>query len=101
MSKFDNLFNQLMNENELPAMPPRIHPNPQQAYPNIGSSKAPLNDDQAAKMIADKIKGTPNLSVATLKQYVQKYLPMVGKSPKDVDFLAANVMEILQDQGLM
>ena len=101
MTKFDTLFNQIVNENELPPMPPRMHPSPQQAYPNIGSGKTALNDDQAAKMIADKIKGTPNLSVATLKQYVQKYLPMVGKSPKDVDFLAANVMEILQDQGLM
>lgn len=101
MTKFDILFNQIVNENELPPMPPRMHPSPQQAYPNIGSGKTALNDDQAAKMIADKIKGAPNLSVATLKQYVQKYLPMVGKSPKDVDFLAANVMEILQDQGLM
>jgi len=101
MSKFDSLFNQLMNENELPAMPPRMHPAGDKAYPNMQSGKAPLGDDQAAQMIADKIKGAPNLSVATLKQYVQKYLPMVGKSPKDVDFLAANVMEILQDQGLM
>jgi hypothetical protein len=101
MSKFDTLFNQIVSENELPAMPPRMHPNPQQAYPNMSSGKAPMGDDQAAKMIADKIKGTPNLNIQTIKQYVQKYLGMVGKAPTDVDHIAAGVYDILDTQGLL
>ena len=60
-----------------------------------------MNDEDAARKIADKIKGTPNLSVPTIKQYVAKYLEMVGKNPTDVDHIAANVYDILQQQGLV
>lgn len=63
--------------------------------------KVLMNDDEAAKRIAEKIKGTPNLSVPTIKQYVAKYLEMVGKNPTDVDYIAANVYDILHQQGLV
>lgn len=56
------------------------------------------SDDQAAQMIADKIQGTPNLNINTIKQYVTRYLGMVGKSPTDVDFLAAQVLDILEQK---
>ena len=59
-----------------------------------------LSDEQAAKMIADKIRGTPNLNINTIKQYVSKYLGMVGKAPTDVDYLAAQVHDILSQQGV-
>lgn len=60
-----------------------------------------MSDEDAARKIAEKIKGTPNLSVPTIKQYVAKYLEMVGKNPTDVDHIAANVYDILQQQGLV
>lgn len=63
-------------------------------------NEASLSDEAAAQKIADKIKGTPNLTVPTIKQYVKKYLGMVGKNPSDVDFLAAHVHDILSGKGL-
>jgi len=60
-----------------------------------------IPDDVAAKKIAEKIKGTPNLNVPTLKMYVKKYLPMVGKSSTDVDYITALVYDELQSLGLM
>jgi hypothetical protein len=58
-------------------------------------------DEVAAKKIADKLKGTPNLNVATIKMYVAKYLPMVGKGEKDVDHLTALVHDNLSELGLV
>lgn len=59
-----------------------------------------MSDELAAKKIAAKIQGTPDLNVAKIKQHVNKYLTMVGKQPSDVDHLAALVNSQLQDKGL-
>jgi hypothetical protein len=59
-----------------------------------------VSDEQAAKIIADKIRGTPNLNIQNIKMYVTKYLGMVGKAPTDVDFIAAHVNDILSAQGM-
>lgn len=59
------------------------------------------SDQLAAQQIASKIKGTPNLTVSSIKQYVTKYIPMVKKSPADVPYLTALVHSLLQDDGLV
>jgi hypothetical protein len=59
-----------------------------------------ISDELAAQKIAAKLQGTPDLNIAKIKQYVTKYLTMVGKQPSDVDYLAALVNNQLQDQGL-
>ena len=59
-----------------------------------------LSDDRAAKIIADKIKGTPNLNIQNIKLYVKKYLAMVGKAPNDVDYISSLVYDILDSQGM-
>lgn len=60
-----------------------------------------IPDDVAAKKIVEKIKGTPNLNIATLKMYVAKYLPMVGKKETDVDHLTSLVHDNLSEMGLI
>ena len=69
-------------------------------YESLVQSRAPMSDEQAAKMITDKIKGTPNLNIQNIKMYVQKYLGLVGKAPSDVDFIAAMVHDNLQNMGM-
>lgn len=59
----------------------------------------PMTDEMAASKIKEKIMGTPNLTMPVIKQYVTKYLGMVGKNPSDVDFLAALVWEKMQNGG--
>lgn len=59
----------------------------------------PMTDDMAASKIKEKIMGTPNLTMPVIKQYVTKYLGMVGKQQSDVDFLAALVWEKMQNGG--
>jgi hypothetical protein len=54
-------------------------------------------DEQAARMIFDKIKGTPNLTIPTIKSYVKRYLDMVGKNPGDIDYLASLVYSHVED----
>jgi hypothetical protein len=56
-----------------------------------------ISDELAAKQIFDKIKGTPNLTISTIKQYVKRYLPMVNKNESDIDYLSALVYSELQD----
>lgn len=63
-------------------------------------NRAPMSDEQAAKMIADKIKGTPNLNMQNIKMYVQRYLGLTGKAPSDIDFIAAMVHDNLQHMGM-
>jgi len=69
-------------------------------YESLVQSRAPVSDEQAAKMIADKIKGTPNLNMHNIKMYVQRYMGLVGKAPSDVDFVAAMVHDNLQNMGM-
>jgi len=69
-------------------------------YESLVQSRAPISDEQAAKIIADKIKGTPNLNIQNIKMYVQKYLGMVGKAPTDVDFITSMVHDNLQNMGM-
>lgn len=69
-------------------------------YESLVQSRAPISDEQAAKMITDKIKGTPNLNIQNIKMYVQKYLSLVGKAPSDVDFIASMVHDNLQNMGM-
>jgi hypothetical protein len=69
----------------------------EQAYEQVYN----LPDDVAAKKITEKIKGTPNLDIPTLKMYVTKYLPMVGKSSTDVDHITTLVYDNLVEMGLM
>jgi len=69
-------------------------------YESLVQSRAPISDEQAAKMIADKIKGTPNLNIQNIKMYVQRYMGLVGKAPSDVDFIAAMVHDNLQNMGM-
>ena len=69
-------------------------------YESLVQSRMPMGDDQAAKIITDKIKGTPNLNIQNIKMYVQKYLGMVGKSPSDVDYIASLVHDNLQNMGM-
>lgn len=64
------------------------------------SQQRVMGDEQAAKLIADKIKGTPNLNIQNIKMYVSKYLGMVGKAPNDVDHISAYVLDILNSQGM-
>jgi len=69
-------------------------------YESLVQSRMPMGDEQAAKIITDKIKGTPNLNIQNIKMYVQKYLGMVGKSPSDVDYIASLVHDNLQNMGM-
>jgi len=69
-------------------------------YESLVQSRAPMSDEQAAKMITDKIKGTPNLNIQNIKMYVQKYLGLVGKAPSDIDFIASMVHDNLQNMGM-
>lgn len=62
---------------------------------------AGISDSLAAKKIAAKIMGTPDLNIPKIKQYVTKYLSMVGKAPTDVDHLAALVATELENKGVM
>jgi hypothetical protein len=59
-----------------------------------------MSDELAAKKIAQKIMGTPDLNINKIKQYVTKYLGMVGKAPTDTDHIAALVYSELEDKGL-
>jgi len=56
-----------------------------------------ISDQLAAKKIAAKIVGVPDLTVPKIQQYVVKYLKMVGKSQTDVKYLTALVHGILED----
>jgi len=69
-------------------------------YESLVQSRAPMSDEQAAKMITDKIKGTPNLNIQNIKMYVQRYMGLTGKAPSDVDFIAAMVHDNLQNMGM-
>lgn len=69
-------------------------------YENMTPSRL-MNDEKAAELIFDKIKGTPNLTIPTIKAYVKRYLPMVGKDESDIDFLTANVYDMLSEEGLL
>ena len=62
---------------------------------------AGISDELAAKKIAAKIAGTPGLNMPKIKQYVTKYLGMVGKAPTDVAHLAALVSTELENKGVM
>ena len=63
--------------------------------------KAGISDELAAKKIANKIAGTPDLNISKIKQYVTKYLTMVGKSSTDVTHLTALVATELENKGMM
>lgn len=58
-----------------------------------------LTDERAATMIAKKLAGTPNLTLATIRQYVLRNLGMVGKTERDVPMLLGLVHDILSQQG--
>lgn len=60
-----------------------------------------MSDEVAAKKIAAKIKGTPNLNIATIEKFVTKYLGAVGKAPTDVKHLTALVHSELEDMGML
>lgn len=60
-----------------------------------------LTDERAAEQIAAKLQGTPNLTLATLKQYVIKYLGMVGKNERDVPMLLGLVHDLLGQKGML
>jgi hypothetical protein len=64
-------------------------------------AKAGISDELAAKKIATKIMGTPDLNIPKIKQLVTKYLSMVGKAPTDVTHLAALVATELENKGVM
>lgn len=57
----------------------------------FGTKPMGMSDEVAAKKIAAKLLGTPDITIPKLKSYIVKYLPMVGKSPKDVEHLTALV----------
>ena len=63
--------------------------------------EAQISDEQAAKKLFDKIKGTPNLKASSVKQLIKPYLGMVGRAEKHLNLLAADVITMLQDNGLM
>jgi hypothetical protein len=65
------------------------------------SMQAGISDELAAKKIANKIAGTPDLNISKIKQYVTKYLTMVGKSSTDVTHLTALVATELENKGMM
>lgn len=69
-------------------------------YENMTPSHL-MTDEKAAKLIFDKIVGTPNLTIPTIKAYVKRYLPMVGKGESDIDFLTSHVYDMLSDNGLI
>jgi hypothetical protein len=56
-----------------------------------------MSDEVAAKKIADKIKGTPDLTMPKIKAMVTRYLTMVDKAESDVPHLAALVHTELGD----
>ena len=69
-------------------------------YENMAPSRL-MSDEKAAELIFNKIMGTPNLTIPTIKAYVKRYLPMVGKNESDIDFLTANVYDMLSEEGLL
>lgn len=69
-------------------------------YENMTPSHL-MTDEKAAKLIFDKIMGTPNLTIPTIKAYVKRYLPMVGKGDSDIDFLTSHVYDMLSEKGLI
>ena len=69
-------------------------------YENMAPSRL-MSDEKAAELIFNKIMGTPNLTIPTIKAYVKRYLPMVGKDESDIDFLTANVYDMLSEEGLL
>lgn len=56
-----------------------------------------MSDEVAAKKIADKIQGTPDLTMPKIQQYVKRYLVMVGKNETDIPHLSALVHTELED----
>lgn len=79
-----------------------VHENEQcPGYVEEDIKPAGISDELAAKKIAVKIAGTPGLNIPKIKQYVTKYLSMVGKAPTDVDHLAALVSTELENKGVM
>lgn len=67
----------------------------------LSEGKPMISDQLASKYIADKIMGTPDLTMPKIKQLVARYVSSMGKAPTDVDFIAAQVFSILQDKGLV
>ena len=61
---------------------------------------AGISDELAAKKIANKIMGTPDLDMLKIKQYVTRYLGMVGKAQTDVPYLAALVSAELENKNM-
>lgn len=71
--------------------------------PNVvkeGLSDIGMTDEAAAKKIAEKLMGTPNINRGNIDQHVSRYLGMVGKNPTDLKYLSALVMSELEDSGM-
>ena len=89
-------YGQGVYETAMPATVPGMASAAMEADLKVG-----MSDHLAAKKIADKIKGTPNLNINSIKSYVAKYIGMVGKAPTDVDYIATLVLDELENQGMM
>jgi hypothetical protein len=92
----DECYGQGVYETAMPATVPGMASAAMEADLKVG-----MSDHLAAKKIADKIKGTPNLNINSIKSYVSKYIGMVGKAPTDVDYIATLVLDELENQGMM
>jgi hypothetical protein len=92
----DECYGQGVYETAMPATVPGMASAAMEADLKVG-----MSDHLAAKKIADKIKGTPNLNINSIKSYVAKYIGMVGKAPTDVDYIATLVLDELENQGMM
>jgi hypothetical protein len=71
-----------------------------QQLAGIKINESEVSDHLAAKMIADKLQGTPNLTFQTIEQMVPRYLEMVGKAPTDAKYISVQVYDILSGKGL-
>lgn len=67
------------------------------------AEQAPMSDELAAKKIGEKIKNSGNTgfsSVRELEHLVQRYLPMVGRTDKDLKLMLADVIAYLGKFGI-
>jgi hypothetical protein len=65
------------------------------------SSNIGMRDEDAAKKIAQKLMGMPNINRGNIDDHVSKYLKMVGKNPTDLKYLSTLVMSELEDANML
>lgn len=65
------------------------------------SSNIGMRNEGAAKKIAQKLMGMPNINRGNIDDHVSKYLKMVGKNLTDLKYLSTLVMSELEDANML